>query len=195
MVTIQRRTYSLADGRQIEIAFFGDEDRFRHTLTDHFLNASEPWERLLGAKFLRSARQKVDAGSVSIMGEAYDLVVPVLDAGIVFSIELPVYVEFRQERQPDSGLRINVSDGFYFLSEAGFLMVVREDRFWGLLLRTAWFEVGPKGPNQSKATLFRNAWQYVKKRSKGYRDSKGGEDVRHIQIVQVSPQNWERCPR
>lgn len=134
------------------------------------------------------------SGDVSILGEAYDETVPVLDAGIAYSIGVPVYVEFRQERQLASGLPAKESEGFYFLSESGFLIVVREDRSRGLLLRTAWFEVGPKGPKQSKATLFRNAWQYVKKRS-SYRDTKGGENVRHVQVTKVSPQNWERCPR
>lgn len=52
MVNVQNRIYSLPDGRQIQVVFFGDEEHFRHTLTDHFLNPQEPWERLFGAKFL-----------------------------------------------------------------------------------------------------------------------------------------------
>ncbi|MGH7134536.1 MAG: hypothetical protein ACREHD_02285, partial [Pirellulales bacterium] len=195
MLTIQRRKYSLADGRQVDIAFFRDASRFRHTLTDHVLNPNEPWHRLLKVKFLNDVRQKMDAGDVSVLEGAYDRCVAVFDEGIVFSIGLPVYVEFCQERRPMTGSSAYVSKGFYFLSSAGFLMVVRDDPTAGFLVRTARFNTGFKGPNQSKATLFHNAWQYIKKHShSSYPDTKDGEDVRHLSAVMVSPQNWDRCP-
>ncbi len=196
MLDVQIRHYTLRDGRPLKIAFFRDEAGFRHSLTDHFLSPNEPWERVLGVHFLRSLRQKIDSDDVSVIGEAYARSLPVLDDGIRFSIDLPVYVEFEQERLRFGATAAYKTHGFYFLSNHGFLIVVREG-----IVRTAMYPLGGKGAkgkgaNVSKWTLFREAWKYVKDRNRpNYVDPKDGENVRHLKFVKVSPDNWERCPQ
>ena len=190
MATMQQLEYTLPDGRPLTVRFFRDLQRFRHALVDHVLNPREPWHRSLGVSFLKTLCQKFNAGEVSVIEEAYSACVPVLDAGIRFSIGLPVYVEFKQERRPLGSAKPYTTGGFYFLSNQGFLVVVRDD-----VVRTAGYRgTGIKGVNASKQDLFKEAWKYVRQRSRGsYVDSKDGEDVRHTMVLMVSPDNWERC--
>lgn len=188
MLTIQSRQYALPDGQPLSVTFFRDLTHFRHTVNDHFLQPLEPWERLLGVKFLKKVRQKIKAENVSVLEELYLQVVPKLDEGIRFSIELPIYAEFQQERCRVGEDRWYKTAGYFFLSDQGFLMVVRDG-----LLRTARFQKQISGSNPSKRELFLAARSFVKQcLAKGYVDSKGNENVTQVSYRLITPENWSR---
>jgi hypothetical protein len=91
-------------------------------VNDHILHPLEPWERLLGVKFLNKVRQKVKEGPVSELDDLYqsiyDRIVPILDEGIQFSIGVPVYAQFHQERCRLSATRWYKTEGYFFLEKA-----------------------------------------------------------------------------
>jgi hypothetical protein len=194
----QNRTFTLADGRQVTIVFFRP-NRFGHTLRDHVLDETESalWNRVLHLRVKRqeNLRQQLAAGAVSERDaaeeEVYPQCVEVLAAGISYSIGVPVYVEFVQERRKSLSDPAFRTRGFYFLAEAGFLVVVRDD-----VVRTARFEAGIKG-GLSRVGLFREAWKHVQTRItrvSEYLDSKDQEYVRHAEVRRWSEENWVCCP-
>jgi hypothetical protein len=190
----ESRSFDLADG-QVTFRFFAP-DRFGHFLRDHVLNEDEPWPHLLHLKIKKqeNLRQQFDSGDVTARDEveaaAYPPCVEVLVKGIETSICRPVYVEFVQERRQHLEDAPQETCGFYFLADAGFLVVVREN-----LVRTARFEVGIKR-GVSRLGLFREAWKHLRTRitRAEYFDRKGQEYVRQIRVVPVSSENWTICP-
>ncbi len=189
-------TYQLYSGESVKIQFFADTDRFRHFVDDHLLSESEPWwERLIGVKFRKALRQKMQSGDVSIeqagLYEAFAECDPVLDRGISFSISFPVYIAFTEERHRGGSAKWHETKGYYFLSEDGFLIVVRRD-----ILRTAYFRPGIKGGNLSKKELFYEAWKSVKDigLNRLVRDTKGGDEYKHVVLSHVTSEHWRRCP-
>jgi hypothetical protein len=192
----QSRTFTLADGRQVTFLFFR-ADRFGHVLRDHILNEREPWSRVLHLKVKRqeNLRQQLASRDVSERDaaeeEVYPQCVDVLNGGIMYSIGLPVYVEFVQERRRRLTDPASQTHGFYFIAETGFLVVVRED-----IVRTARFEVGIKN-GLSRVGLFREAWKHVQTRmtrTTEYLDSKDQEYVLHVSAQSFSAENWVQCP-
>lgn len=187
MLTVQSREYALPDGRRLPIKLYRDVNHFQHTVNDHFLHPLEPWERLLGVKFLKKTRQKLKAGEVSVLEELYDRVVPILDEGIQFSIRVPVYAVFEQERCRLGDIRWYATGGCFFLAKAGFLVVARDG-----LLRSARFvrKMGQK-QNEPKWRLFHEARRHVRETlSKDYIDSKDKEYVKQVSHAFITPDNW-----
>jgi hypothetical protein len=192
----ESQTFTLPDGREVTFQFFLAR-RFGHVLRDHILNEREPWERILHVKVKKreNYRQQLDSADVlerdAAEEELYPLCVEILAQGIDFSAGLPLFVEFIQERRGSADSTPYETHGYYFIGEAGFLIVVRED-----ILRTAWFEVGIKG-SMSRVGLFREAWKYVLARTcrvTEYPDSKEDEYVRHVRVQRVSEENRAVCP-
>jgi hypothetical protein len=194
----ESREFTLADGRQVTIRFFR-RDGFTHVLRDHVLDEREGalWNRVLHlkVKLRENLRQQLVSGDVSTRdaaeAEVYPQVLEALAGGIAYSTGLPVYVEFVQERRRSLSDAPSRTHGFYFIAQAGFLVVVRED-----VVRTARFEAGIKG-GLSRVGLFREAWKHVQTRitqAGEYFDSKGQEYVRHAEARRWSEGNWERCP-
>lgn len=190
------RSFALPCGRQVTFLFFL-KHRFGHFLRDHALNEREPWQRVLHVRVKRqeNLRQQLESSDVlerdRAEAELYQPSVDVLTQGIEYSTGFPVFVEFIQERRSGLDRPPNETQGFYFLGEPGFLVVVRED-----VVRTARFEVGIKG-NLSRAGLFREAWKHVLarvSRAPEYLDSKDQEYVRHVSVRRVSEENWAQCP-
>jgi hypothetical protein len=194
----QSRTFTLADGRQATFLFFR-ADRFGHVLRDHILNENEPWSRVLHLKVKRqeNLRQQIGSRDVSERDaaeeELYAQCIDVLAGGITYSIGVPVYVEFIQERRSGPQDAPYRTQGFYFLADAGFLIVVRAN-----IVRTAFFETGIKGKRDlSRVGLFLAGWHHVKKlidRETEYLDSKDREYVKHVSVKEVSSENWIRPP-
>lgn len=195
MLTIQPREYALPDGRPLSIQFFRDLNHFQHVVNDHILHPLEPWERLLGVKFLNKARQKMKAGEVSVLEEVYDRVSPKLDEGIRFSISLPMYAEFEQERCRMGDTRWYKTSGYFFLSDQGLLMVIRDG-----VLRSVRLPKAGRGLTQinlSKRELFLAARKQVLEslRKSYYTDTKDNEQVRQIASTLIAPENWTGRPR
>jgi hypothetical protein len=186
MITIQTRSYELPSATSL--AFFKDESHFARKVRDHFLNPGEPWSRLLGVHFLRQLGQKLAAGEVSVLEEAYERSLPVLDQGIGFAAALPLYVRFQAESAYGEG-KMSCHQGYYLLAEAGFKLVAQ-----GGIIRTAYFLT--KTPEDSYFTLFKEAWRAIKARAltQKYIDYKGGRTVLHRRVDWFSPENWARCP-
>jgi hypothetical protein len=186
MISIQTRSYQLP--KATPLAFFKDEEQFARKVRDHFLNPGEPWSRLLGVHFLRQLGQKLTAGEVSVLEEAYERTLPVLDSGIDFAAVLPLFVRFQAEFVFGEG-KMNCHQGFFLLAEAGFKLVAH-----GGIVRTAYFLT--KTPGDSYFTLFREAWRAIKARAltRQYVDHKGGRTVRHRSVEWFSPENWAHCP-
>jgi len=194
----QNRTFTLSGDRQVTFLFFR-RDRFGHMLRDHILNAREPWSRVLHLKVKRqeNLRQQIDSTDVSERDAAEEEVYPqcvgVLAAGIDYSIRVPVYVEFVQERRKSITNPPYQTHGFYFLAKEGFLVVVREN-----IVRTAFFETGIRGQRDlSRVGLFLAAWHSVKDiidRQTEYLDSKDQEYVKHISVTIVSAESWTQPP-
>lgn len=186
MITIETRSYELPS--RTELAFFKDENHFKLKVCDHFLNPAEPWSRLLGVKFLRRVRQKLAAGEVSVLEQVYADAIPVLDEGVQFAVDLPLFVRFEAEFSFGGG-RNSTHEGWYMLAKAGFKVVAH-----GGIVRTAYFV--SKTPGDSYFTLFKEAWRSIKARAltKQYTDHKGGRTVRHKQVEWFNTDNWTRCP-
>jgi hypothetical protein len=186
MITIQTRSYELPAATSL--AFFKDEEHFARKVRDHFLNPGEPWSRLLGVHFLRQVGQKLAAGEVSVLEEAYGRTVPVLDGGIGFAAALPLFVRYRAELDYGEG-KMSRHQGYFLLAEAGFKVVAH-----GGTVRTAYFLT--KTPGDSYFTLFKEAWRAIKARAltRQYVDHKGGRTVLHRRVEWFSPENWAHCP-
>ena len=186
MAVPQEKTYDLP--RPTTLRLFRNLETFRKKAEDHLLCATEPWHRLLGVKFLRKVGKKLTEDSVSTIRELYDRMVPLVDDGIRFSSEVPVYVEFRAKWRRFDGHE-EVCNGFYFLSEFGFIVVARSG-----IVRTAYFP--SKHSNESYFTLFNEAWRAIRIRAahKQYIDSKGGRKVEHLHVNRVNEKNWKKCP-
>lgn len=186
MIAIQTRSYELPS--TTALAFFKDEEQFARKVRDHFLNPCEPWSRLLGVHFLRQVGQKLAAGEVSVLEEAYERAVPVLDGGIGFAAELPLFVHYQAE-VAYGGRKMSRHQGYLLLAEAGFKVVAH-----GGTVRTAYFLT--KTPGDSYFTLFKEAWRAIKARAltRQYVDHKGGRTVLHQQVEWYSPENWAHCP-
>ncbi|GIW89995.1 MAG: hypothetical protein KatS3mg109_0427 [Pirellulaceae bacterium] len=186
MISIQARSYQLPT--TTTLTFFRDAEHFAQKVRDHFLNAGEPWSRLLGVRFLRQLRQKLAAGEVSILEVAYDRVLPVLDGGISFAAALPLFVRY-QAVSDFGGGNVRQHEGYFLLAKAGFKVVAH-----GGIVRTAYFLA--KTPRDSAFTLFRQAWKAIKARAltRQYVDDKAGRTVVHRRVEWFSPENWARCP-
>jgi hypothetical protein len=160
-------------------------------VNDHILHPLEPWERLLGVKFLNKVRQKVKEGPVSELDDLYqsiyDRIVPILDEGIQFSIGVPVYAQFHQERCRLSATRWYKTEGYFFLAKPGFLIVVRDG-----LLKTAHFvRKSVAKRNQPKWRLFHEARKHARDSlAKDYVDTKDDEYVRQVSHALITPDNW-----
>ena len=194
-IPLESRTYHLYGVDTVTIRFFANA--VQHLVEEHVLSENQPWwDRLIGVQFRKSLGQKMQSGDVSLveagLKEAFAQCVPILDAGIAFSIGFPVYVAFTQKRRKLGSAGWYDTQGYYFISRDGLLMIVRED-----ILRTAFFPVGIKGGNFSKKELFGMAWKWVKdiKLHRLYRDTKGGEEYAHVALIGVAPENWRRRPK
>jgi hypothetical protein len=97
MITIQTRSYQLPT--TTTLAFFQDQEHFERKVRDHFLSTNEPWSRLLGVHFLRQLSQKLATGEVSVLEDAYERTLPVLDEGIGFAAAPPLYVRYQADSE------------------------------------------------------------------------------------------------
>lgn len=187
MITLQTRQYKLP--RAMAIQFFRSAEHFALKVRKHFLCPQEPWHRLFGADFLKSAGKNWSAQSVTVVAEAYAKAVDILDGAIRFAEHLPLYVRARQEfefrrRGYPSQQRV-----FYFLDRSGFKTVA----FRGVL-RTAYFCC--KTANDSAYTLFREAWASLRARalSKQYVSDHPRGLVHNHHVDLFSQENWKTCP-
>jgi hypothetical protein len=186
MIAIKTRSYELPSATAL--AFFKDEEHFARKVRDHFLNPGEPWSRLLGVHFLRQLGQKLSAGEVSVLEEAYERALPVLDGGIRFAAGLPLFVRYEAEVAYGEG-KMSRHEGYFLLAEAGFKVVAH-----GGIVRTAYFLT--KTPGDSSFTLFKEAWRAIKARAlmRQYVDHKAGRTVRHLRVEWFNTENWAHCP-
>lgn len=200
---LETRTYQLADGHEITIQFFANAERFKHLLRDHLLGVdegaktpAEPWERPLSRRFLKKLCQELPSVTVSsreasILAEAYREVIPVLDEGIAFSIQFPIYVAFQQERKRLRESESYRTDGYYFLTWDGYLIVVRDS-----VVRTAYFRCATIKPVGGRRELVYEAWKYLKNLGNSWTtDVKGGEHYKHAGLKHVSPENWSNAEK
>src|SRR5690349_6863082 len=96
------RDYRLPD--RTRLTLFPNLAHFARHLQEHFLSAEEPWQRLPGGQFLRELSQKRGAGTVSLLDReletVYARMVEMLDAGMRFAEEKPLFVRCEMTRQP-----------------------------------------------------------------------------------------------
>ena len=200
MISFERRTYRIPE--PTEIWFFDRERAFLRHVQDHFLNPDEFWghllggerflrelERTLGSEFLLQAGQKWNPEEVSMLREIYRQVFPILDDGMAFSSELPLYVWFRRKVQDVGGTETKIEEGFHFLSRWGFVVVVKER-----VVRSAYFQRTRLGGAEKGdyANVFREAWEGIRDKfnRKRYFDSKYQRHVEYVEKKMVSPGNW-----
>lgn len=178
------RTYSFDTSRTLR--YFAGHEHFLRKLRKHFLNPSEPWGRLFQVSFLRQLGQKLRANDVSLVEDAYQQAVEIIDAGVRFSAALPLYVRIR-EHVPEAPERER--GVYYFLAEAGFKIVA-----YGGMIRTAYFM--SKNPQESKYTLFKDAWFSLRARALAPKltNSPNGVRLEYPEVDWFNRENWMTCP-
>lgn len=199
--SIKTCTYQLPNGHDVDIQFFADAKKFHHVLTDHLLweekiktKGGEPWERPLSRKFLSKLRKEIGSDPVSsiapsVLTEAYRQVVKVLDEGITFSINFPVYIAFQREQRGNFDGSV-YTEGYYFLSWDGIVIVVRNG-----IVRTAHFRSNTFKSKVSRQELVRQAWEFLKNPRSVIRDTKGGGEYCYVEYKHISAENWLRIDK
>jgi hypothetical protein len=183
------RSYTLPDsGLDHDFVFFNGLDQFRHTARDHFVSENEPWHRIL--HFSPKVCQKTNPLDGINLEELYSAAVSVLDEGIRFSVEYPIYVRIIGSRRR-TGSPVQSMDSLNFLSDKGFVVIVRDG-----IVRTAYFVNESAKPNPSASFLFERGWYDIRVRAlkDRYGDSKSGEEVEHRRRIFYTPENWVSCP-
>lgn len=162
------------------LRMFQNLEQFEVKLRKHVLSPGEPWARLFGVQFLRQIGQKLKAGDVSGVAEAYPVVAEVVARGVGFAAGCPVYVRVREAASGPHPERVT----YFFVAEPGFKVVAH-----GGAVRTAFF-LG-KHPRESKYTLFQEAWRSIRVRALA-RPVRGAPP--QAEATLFSPRNWDRCP-
>jgi hypothetical protein len=166
---------------------FRDEEHFVSKLRKHYLNPSEPWGRLFGVNFLRQVGQKLREQDVSLVAEAYAQAVEIIDAGVLFAAQQPIFMCVKETVAQQ--WRLQYRWCYYLLAEAGFKIVAH-----GGILRSAYFL--SKNPQESKYTLFKEAWSAMRLRAMTPRMLEGpaGVEKQQPEVRWFSRQNWTTCP-
>ncbi|HNO77969.1 MAG TPA: hypothetical protein PKN33_07895 [Phycisphaerae bacterium] len=175
-------------GTPTTIAFFKSKEQFLSKLRKHICNPEEPWERLLGRKFVRKLRQNLDGMAVCTLGDVYLKVVSVLDDGIQFASQAPLYIKY--EEVSTSKTTRSSTSVLLLLAPKGYVMPAHND-----IVRTAYFP--SKDLNASWFTLFREAWKDIKQKLsfRERHDSASGARKQQINVAFYSEENWRSCPR
>lgn len=183
---MQYRKYELPHDAKLK--FFNDPAHFAQHARDHFLSPREPWHRLLGAQRVRRIAAVDLKQDHLALQELYDHVVPIVDEGVQFSIRLPVYVIFSSNVETYTGREFSIS-GFYFIAEAGFKVIAN-----GGVIRSVYF--CNKTENDSKHTLFHQAWRTTKIRMLKEKtlDTKHKRYDSPQSVEFVNEENWRNCP-
>lgn len=185
MIAVVSCTYHLPEPTELQL--FPDEERFLKKVRKHFLNPNEPWHRLFGERFLQQLRRKLDEGDVSLVGEAYDKAVAVLDVGLCYAEEQPLYLRVLEEVERD-GVTV-LREAYHLIARQGYKVVAH-----GGKVRTVYF-MG-KSACDSYFTLFKEAWSTTRARAlaRQYVDRDSGAVVRPLRREWFSPENWAVCP-
>lgn len=207
------RDYQIPDAEGnltiVSLTFFGTrQEEFCANLTrhiaDHFLKPQ--WVRILqiSPQKLSELRQKVNRVGVTtekeVADEVWPILGPILDAGIAFSVGLPVFLDYVQDRAASGKMVEEGSVGYYFLSNEGFIVVVHNNR-----VRSALFK--EDRPNLSRQTVFNIAWDFLRRMKQRHddavrrgaelqtRDSKHGQQLEYRELSAISAANWLKCPK
>lgn len=172
------------------LTLYTSVQQFRRKVEKHFLNPSEPWGRLLKAKFLQQLGQKLKAGDVSLLEEAYQKATEVIHEGLRSAEAAPLYVRVREQVRSlmcagDVGIRTVI----HLVAERGFRIVVRDGA-----VRTAYFS--SKTATDSELTLYLEAWRMVKARGKMsyFFDADVGQEIERLETGWFSDETWKKCP-
>lgn len=200
MISFQKRIYNFPE--PVEIWFFKNAPKFLHTVQDHFLNSEEFWGHLLGgdsfiekirsglsSNFLKIPSQKWTEQEVSLLEEVYEKAFPVLEQGMKFSSELPLYILYQAEVLYEESGETRAESGILCLSRWGFIVVVVGD-----VVRTTYFRSTHRRESNSLdySTVFNEAWRYLRDKTSQpqYRDAKGRRTVTYTLVKKHSPANW-----
>lgn len=183
----------LADFRQvfhlpepISLGFFTSPEHFERKLRKHFLNVNEPWSRLLGVKFLHQVGQKLAADDVSMLGEAYRQVVSVLDEGVRFSADCPLFLAVRQTLTVRGSLPRKLRC-LFLLAKPGFRIVAHSG-----FIQTAYFQT--KSRNDSYFTLFRESWGSLRASGLLRRIELTDRTYERLDVKWHNEDTWSKCP-
>jgi len=145
-------------------------------------------------------RQKAGCVGVTVEREVADelwpALGPTLDGGIRYSVELPVFLRYEQDREAQGRVLERRVIGFYFLAREGFIAVVHDGR-----LRTAYFR--KDWPHADRQSVFDEAWNYLRLQWKRHEregslraiDAKHGQSRTYTDLQAISLVNWTICPK
>src|SRR5437764_1230534 len=133
------------------LQFFRNLRAFRAHAEKHFLSSNELWSEVLGDSFPRDDPDRWDERTVRMV---YEQVVKVLDAGILFAQDRPLFVRFTEWRCPMNGGPSRQNAGIYLLAEPGYVMVVEAD-----IVKTAFF--CGKHRHDPSFVRFEAGWNYI----------------------------------
>jgi hypothetical protein len=206
------RSYEIPDkvGNLVHttIVFFGSkDDEFCSELAaharDHFLKPS--WAQLLSLSpgKIAELRQKAAGIGVTVWKDLaeqlWPVLAPVLDAGISYSIGLPVFLKYIQRRMAQGTVVEANTVGYWFLAYEGFIVTAHNGR-----LRTAIFR--KDHPNASRRSSFLESWNYLRRKLQTHErarhaaenmtatDAKHGQESEFIDLEAISRNNWDTCP-
>lgn len=206
-MAIETRRYDLykvePDGgrvlhRRLELRLFPNEEYLRAHLW-HFGNPNEHWRAAV--KDLAEAttgfppiennaeglfKKECQELASSIVLRVYELVCPVLDKGIRWAAERPLYAEF-DERQVATGTQPKLKRKFVMLTNYGFLVAGAETCVLSAYYKSA-------GPETTPETCFNHAWELQNRRLRGRQaykdDNKGTEKI----VTWVECDEWGKQP-
>jgi hypothetical protein len=185
VIALETRSYRLP--AEVSLRIFPDQDRFLVKVRKHFLNPNEPWVRLFGAAFLQQLGRKLNAADVSLVAEAYRKAVEIIDEGVRFAEQQPLYL--RIEEEIEQGGRTSRRQVLYLLGRYGFKIVAH-----GGKIRSAYFMT--KSPRDSYFTLFKEAWGALRARAlaRRYFDSESDQAIVNVGVEFYNRQTWTDCP-
>jgi hypothetical protein len=172
-----------------ELRFFDKQKSFHYHAKEHF--TKYPFHRLIDQVkpiLVHSLCQQMPNPPVSLLQEFYDMVFPILERGVSFAVNTPVYIRYNNALVILNEGRVYRESGFYFLAKEGFHIGAHTGA-----VRTAFFTLCT--PGWSDWSRFRDAWIQLHRRlvvDKGYSDSKYGKryDFGTADVFFYSASNW-----
>lgn len=208
MLPFERRTYYLPE--PTEVWFFNDDRKFLAHVQDHFVKTDELWDRLFAGgrpflvqvervlggkagKFLLDPRQKWTDEEVSLLKEVYRRVLPLLEDGVRFSAELPLYARYLCKAiSRETGTTVVVKE-ICCLSRWGFAIFIQEN-----VVRTAYFPpiTLKETEKEDYVNVFRECVRAVRQMlsDPGHFDSKYQQQKTYENVKFFSEPNWILLP-
>lgn len=184
MITLKTQVYDLPE--TTELTFFSSEAHFTQKLQKHFLSENEPWSRLIGVRFLQQVSRKLEANDVSALNDAYCHAVAVLDEGLQFAAQCPLYLRIH-EIMTMNGRFARQQQVLFLLAKSGFRIVVHSG-----FVQTAYFHT--KSRNDSYFTLFRESWGALHARGVRRRSERHDRTTERLSTEWHNESNWSKCP-